>query len=208
VTTESTPEPASVPRPPDGRRVVWAADWAPVEGAPLTIPGIVTSDLPDGWAYVYWADKDGWYSPDAVYETRFLREVSDAEFEERLGEVRRADWDGLVHDVPSPPVPSYQIGDRVRLTLLINGGSVWDPDAATWREAIVGGLRGLTRDHPGTIIAVAPDERVRVRWVDREGECDSPSFILPEALAPTDEVEAGRLTAELRSSGWPGLTVS
>lgn len=198
---------ASFPHPPDGRRVVWVGEWLPIEGAPSSLPGVVTADLPDGWAHVAWIDKDGWYSPDAVYEMKNLREVSEADFQDRVNRVLASAWDGLAHDTPSQPMASLSIGDRVQLTSLIVGGTYWSPDDATWREAVFGGVRGLTRHHPGTVVEVATDGAVRVRWVDKQGEFDSPGSVSPDILAPIDEEEAVRLTIELRSSDWQGLGV-
>jgi hypothetical protein len=86
------------PPPPPGRRIIWVADWLAVEGAPPELPGVIIDELPDGWALVSWVDADGWYSPEAVYETKNLHEVSDADFEDHVRRGRGTNWAGVPRD--------------------------------------------------------------------------------------------------------------
>lgn len=171
---------------PAGRPVVWiGTEWAPVEYGPMDLPGIVTSDLPDGWALVTWVDKDSWYSPDAVFETKFLKELSRDDFERRVTTLRESDWEGLTKQPISEPKPANVVGETVR-----------------W----VGTGRGLTPSHPGTIVEIDSFGRLRVRWVDRVGEFEDRQFVYPINIRLIDADEAARLTQALRDSDWPGLT--
>lgn len=196
------------PRPPRGRRVVWVGRRRPaVEGAPFALPGVVTEDLPDGWTFVSWLDKDGWYSPDAVYEVKNLRAVSDAEFDDLVRAVRDSpDWQGIVHNTDIDPEPSpYQVGDLVEWVGPVPGDADWDPHADSWRRQALGSVSGLTRRHPGRIVEIAHNAALRVQWIDKVGEYEGRDFIHPDFVRAADEAEAQRLTTQLRESDWPGL---
>lgn len=196
------------PRPPRGRRVVWAGNGRPaVEGAPFALPGVVTHDLPDGWTLVSWLDKDGWYSPDAVYEVKNLRMVSDAEFDDLVQAVRESPgWQGIAHNTDIDPEPSpYRVGDPVEWIGPMPGDADWDPHVDAWRRAALGSASGLTRRHPGRIVEIKHNAALRVRWIDKDGEFEGQRFVNPEFVEAVDEVEAQRLATQLRESDWPGL---
>lgn len=81
---------------PEGRRVIWSrTDRPAIETAPMALPGVIRDELPDGWALVAWLDKERWFSPDAVYETKYLAEVPDGVFENLASDLRSSDWLGL-----------------------------------------------------------------------------------------------------------------
>ncbi|MER7558048.1 hypothetical protein ABTZ46_13970 [Nocardioides sp. NPDC126508] len=177
----------SFPRPPHGRRMVWAGKRRPaVEGAPLALPGVVTEDLPDGWTLVSWLDKDGWYSPDAVYEVKSLRAVSDAEFDDLVRAVRDSpDWRGIVHNTDIDPEPSpYVVGASVMWIGPVLGDNGWNPRIDAWRLAVFGDASGPpARGHRGRIVEVSQSGAFRVRWIDKDGEFEGRVFIDPGAVA-------------------------
>ena len=83
---------------PQGRRVVWSrTDRPAIEHGPAALPGVIVHELPDGWVLISWPYKTGWYAPDAVYETKSVRDVSDEEFDQLVREVR-ASGEGAPED--------------------------------------------------------------------------------------------------------------
>ena len=206
--------------PPRGRRVVWVGKRPPVEGGPLALPGVVVDDLPDGWTFVSWLDKDGWYCPDAVYEVKNLQVVSDAEFEDLVRTTRDSPgWNGIPHDDVGEPEPSpFHLGDLVQWVGPVPEDDDWDPYYGPWRQgqvvpwqqgqAAYNYASGLTRHHPGRIVELrglfgAP----RVRWIDKDGEFDGRGSVNHSDLEAIDETEAQRLATRLRQSDWPGFAV-
>lgn len=171
------------------------------------LPGVVVDDLPDGWTFVSWLDKDGWYSPDAVYEVKNLRVVSDAEFEDLVRTTRdSAGWNGIPHDDVGEPEPSpYSVGDVVQWVGPVLGDDDWDTFGDPWRLAALGSASGLTRRHPGRIIEIKHNAALRVRWIDKDGEFEGRRFVNPDFVEAVDDVEAQRLATQLRESDWPGL---
>ncbi|MFJ9387302.1 hypothetical protein ACIRON_00675 [Nocardioides sp. NPDC101246] len=170
---------------PRGRRVVWVGRQPPVEGAPPALPGVVVDDLPDGWTFVSWLDKDGWYCPDAVYEVKNLQVVSEAEFDDAVRAVRGSpDWQGIVHDVVDGPEPSpYVVGASVMWIGPVLGDADWDPSLDVWRLAVFGSASGPARGHRGRIVEISQSGALRVRWIDRDGEFEARDFIDPGDVA-------------------------
>ena len=85
---------------PPGRRVAWArTDRPAIENGPAVLPGVIVHELPDEWVLVSWPNRSGWHAPDAVYEMKSLRDVSDEEFEQLVREVRASGWEGSPEDV-------------------------------------------------------------------------------------------------------------
>lgn len=179
---------------PRGRRVVWVGRRPPVEGAPPAHPGVVVDDLPDGWTFVSWLDKDGWYCPDAVYEVKNLRVVSEAEFDDAVRAVRgRPDWQGIVHDVVDGPEPSpYVVGASVMWIGPVLGDNGWDPCIDAWRLAVFGNASGPpTRGHRGRIVEISQSGALRVRWIDKAGEFEGRVFIDPGDVAVVEIASGG-----------------
>ncbi|MER6973795.1 hypothetical protein ABT304_22230 [Nocardioides sp. NPDC000445] len=208
------------PHPPRGRRVVWAAKRPTFEGVPWALPGVVVEDLPDGWTFVSWLDKDGWYCPDAVYQVKDLRVVSDAEFEDLVRTVRDSPrWNGVPHDDVGESKPSpFRVGDLVQWVGPVPGDDDWDPYYGPWRQgqvvpwvqgqAAYDYASGLTRNHPGRVVELRGLVRApRVRWIDKDGEFEGRSGLSHSDLEAVDEAEAERLATRLRQSDWPGFVV-
>ena len=60
--------------------MVWSrTDRPAIEHGPAALPGVIVHELPDGWVLISWPYRTGWYAPDAVYETKSVRDVSDEE---------------------------------------------------------------------------------------------------------------------------------
>ena len=156
-----------------------------MEGAPFALPGVVTQDLPDGWTLVSWLDKDGWYSPDAVYEVKNLRVVSDAEFDDLVRAVRESPgWQGIAHDIVDDPEPSpYVVGAPVMWLGPVLGDKDWDPSNNSWRLAVFGSASGPPRGHRGRIVEVSESGALRVRWIDDDGEFEGRGFVDPGDVA-------------------------
>jgi hypothetical protein len=175
----------SFPPPPSGRRVVWAAKRPTFEGVPWALPGVVVEDLPDGWTFVSWLDKDGWYSPDAVYEIKNLRVVSDAEFEDLVRAVRDSPgWQGLAREVVDDLEPwSSEVGDSVMWIGPVLGDADWDPYREVRRLAGFGSGSGPARGHRGRIVEISQSGALRVRWIDGDREFEGRVFIDPGDVA-------------------------
>lgn len=193
---------------PAGRKVVWVGEaFPPVDDAPPRLPGVVVQELPDGWNFVSWVDRgeEGWHSPDAVYETKNLQDVTDDEFERRVQEVLDSDWPGQPVEALDEVAPlPYSVGDRVRWVGPLPEDPDWDPRAVHWNRNALGG--GLTSAHPGTVVEV--DHRgnsLRVRWVDKNDEFEGRETVTVDSLEPISEADHASLTASLRESDWDGL---
>ena len=184
--TSDRQQQGSFPSPPQGRRVVWTGTFPAVEGGPLVLPGVVVDDLPDGWALVSWLDKDGWYSPDAVYEVKNLRVVSDAEFDDLVRAVRESPgWKGITHDIVDDSEPSpYVVGAPVMWLGPVLGDKDWDASNNAWRLAVFGSASGPpTRGLRGRIVEVSQSGALRVRWIDEDGEFEGRGFVDPGDVA-------------------------
>jgi hypothetical protein len=88
------------------------------------------------------------------------------------------------------------------------GDDPTDRRLAAWREAALGSVDGQAQGHPATIVEVAYNGAVRVRWVGRTGAFEGRRFMHQDLLAPVDAAEAERLTSRLRSRTGTGSNPS
>ena len=192
---------------PEGRKVVWTGQRPVEEGLPVRLPGVVVRELPDGWNFVAWVDKDSWQSPEAVYESKWLEEVSDEEFERLVSDLRTSDWAGLPPRAPfSEPAeqPTYEPGAKVRWVGPVEGDYAWQaPDWRDWYPKALGGV--LTPSHPGTVIAVDRKGDPFVSWIDKTGEFAGRASVPKTFVVAMEDAEAARRTDSLRASDWSGL---
>lgn len=192
---------------PAGVKTVWNGQRPPEEGVPLHLPGVVVRELPDGWALVAWADRDGWQCPDAVYELKWLDEISEDEFDMLVSELRASDWGGLPPRTPfrkPTQPPEFRSGARVRWVGPLKGDLAWQtPEWREWYPNALGGI--LTPSHPGIVSAVADNGDPLIRWVDKSGEVSGQASVPREFVVEIDSAEAARRTERLRASEWPGL---
>lgn len=187
-----------------GDRVLWARSRPPFDDAPDPMPGTIEHVLPDDWVFVRWVDKRGEKTPEAVYEAKWLRVITEDEFASRRDVLRASTWAGLPTEDPPEPMPRrFAAGDRVTWSGPQPGDAQWDSEATYWIEKALGG--GVTPTHPGVVLEAADNAAVRVRWVDKRGTFAGEDFIRDDWLEPVTEQEFHRLSEQLRKSDWPGL---
>lgn len=189
---------------PHGRRVAWARiDRPAIEDGPAVLPGVIVHELPDDWVLISWPHKSGWYIPDAVYEMKSLRDVSDAEFEQLVREVRDSDWEGLPEPASEPGPRRFAAGDFVQGSGPQPGDPGWDAEATTWIEKALGG--GVTPGHPGVVIEADNNSAVRVQWIGKVDSFSGEEFIRDDWVEPVTKQDFERLSQQLRQSDWQGL---